>query len=262
MANSYWVKRSANAQAELTKRSIEQTERQLVRYYTRTQREVIGLFEATYNKLLTTMKEGKELTPADLYKLDTYWQMQAQLREALLKLGDKQAEVLSNQFTKQYQAIYNTLAIKDGVHFNKINADGAKQMINQVWCADGKTWSNRIWDNTELLQQTLNDRLIECVVAGRKTTVLKKLLESDFGVSYSRANTLVRTELAHIQNQAARDRYEAEGVKEFEVWADKDERRCDVCGNLHQKRFSIYDRIPIPAHPNCRCTILPVVEID
>lgn len=33
-----------------------------------------------------------------------------------------------------------------------------------------------------------------------------------------------------------------------------------MCGKLHEKRFNIYETIPIPAHPRCRCTIIPVVE--
>lgn len=258
----YWQERGAAAQAELTERSIAQTEKQLARYYARTQQEVIGLFEATYNKLLTTVAEGKTPTPADLYKLDSYWQMQGQLKALLLKLGDKQAALLGDRFAKQYRAIYESLALQSSGAFSKIDADVAKQMVNQIWCADGKTWSNRVWDNTELLQQRLNESLIECVVAGRKPSALKELLQNEFGVSFSRADTLVRTEMSHIQNQAARDRYRAEGVEEFEVWADKDERRCDVCGELHKKRFPINAKIPIPAHPRCRCCILPVVDVE
>jgi hypothetical protein len=72
---------------------------------------------------------------------------------------------------------------------------------------------------------------------------------------------LARTELAHIQTQAARQRYEDTGIEYVEIWADKDERRCEVCGKLHQKRYPVGAQIPIPAHPRCRCTIVPVVEI-
>ncbi len=260
MAKNYWEDRTAKAQAELTNKNIEQTQKQLTRYYRGTQQKVIKEFEATYNKLLTSIGEGKQPTPADLYKLDTYWKMQAQLRDELQKLGDQQAATLSKNFIEEYQAIYNSMAIKDGVHFNHIDTDTAKQMINQIWCADGMTWSNRVWKNTDLLQQTLNDRLIECVVAGKKTTELKNLLLADFDVAYNRADTLVRTEMAHIQTQAAKDRYKDEGITEIEVWADADERRCDVCGELHKKRFPINAKIPIPAHPRCRCCILPVVD--
>jgi SPP1 gp7 family putative phage head morphogenesis protein len=83
-----------------------------------------------------------------------------------------------------------------------------------------------------------------------------------FNVSYNRADMLVRTELAHIQTQAAQKRYEDYGIQEVEIWADEDERRCDVCGNLHEKRYPMGAAVPIPAHPNCRCCIVPVVEIE
>ena len=50
-------------------------------------------------------------------------------------------------------------------------------MINQIWVADAKSWSQRIWDNTEKLVETLNENLIYCVATGKKTTELKNLLE-------------------------------------------------------------------------------------
>jgi SPP1 gp7 family putative phage head morphogenesis protein len=82
-----------------------------------------------------------------------------------------------------------------------------------------------------------------------------------FNVSFSRADALARTELAHIQTQAARQRYEDTGIEYVEIWADKDERRCEVCGKLHKKRYPVGATMPIPAHPRCRCCIVPVVEI-
>ena len=134
-------------------------------------------------------------------------------------------------------------------------------MIKQVWAADGKSWSARIWENTADLAETLNEKLIECVVGGKKTSELKKALMERFSVSYSRADALARTELAHIQTQAAKQRYEDTGIERVQIWADPDERTCEVCGKLHKKIYPVGARIPIPAHPRCRCTIVPVVEI-
>ena len=133
-------------------------------------------------------------------------------------------------------------------------------LINQIWCADGKSWSTRVWDNTASLVNMLNDELLHCVITGQKTSYLKKQLQETFNVGYSRADTLVRTEMSHIQNQAAQKRYEDYGITQFQVWADKDERRCDICGKLHKKVYGINETVPIPAHPNCRCSIIPVVN--
>ena len=258
----YWEDRQAEAQEKLTTKSIKETEAQIKKYYQRTMRNVIGQFEATYNKLLLTVEEGREPTPADLYKLDTYWQMQGQLKNELTKLGDKQAAIMSEKFVEQYQQIYEATALKDDLFFSQISKENAEQMINQIWCADGKSWSSRIWKNTELLQEALNDNLIDCVITGKKPTQLKHLLMNQFNVSFSRADSIVRTEMAHIQTQAAKQRYLDSGIKEVQVWADEDERRCDVCGALHEKRFPIGGAMPIPAHPRCRCCIVPVIEVN
>ena len=126
--------------------------------------------------------------------------------------------------------------------------------------ADGKSFSQRVWDNVNNLVDTLNEGLVHSVITGKKTTQLKKILQERFAVSYSRADSIVRTEMSHIQNQAARKRYEDYGIKEVQVWADEDERRCEVCGKLHKKKYPIGSQIPVPAHPRCRCSIIPVVE--
>ena len=220
---------------------------------------VISEFEATYDKLLASMADGKQPTPADLYKLAKYYEMQSQVAAELTKLGDKQAALLSKQFIDEYMSVYESLAIPGEEAFKTIDRQAAEQAINQIWCADGKSWSQRIWTNTEDLKQTLNDELIKCVISGKKTSELTKLLQERFGVSYNRAATVVRTETAHIQTQAAQQRYKNYGITEVEVFADEDERRCDVCGKLHQKKFPIGGTMPVPAHPNCRCCIIPVI---
>ena len=252
----YWIKRNLQTQQAIGGKTEKQVRQQLIKYYRRTMDGVIAAFEATYNKVLAA---GDNPTPADLYKLDAYWQMQAQLKEELQTLGDKQVALLSKQFTDEYLDVYKSLAIPGDANFATIDKAAAQQAINSIWVADGKSWSQRIWENTDLLQQTLNDELIHCVVAGKKTSDLKKLLQERFNVSYNRADTLVRTEIAHIQTQAAQKRYQDYGITEVEVFADEDERRCEVCGKLHEKRFPIDGKMPVPVHPRCRCTIIPVI---
>lgn len=257
---NYWQKRMLKTQDALTAKTIEETEKQLVKYYSKAMKKVIDSFEITYSRVLAQAEQGKEITPALLFKLDSYWQMQGELREELQKLGEKEIALLSKQFEQEFQAVYEALAIPSQEAFNTISKENMTQLINQIWAADGKSWSQRVWDNTSKLAETLNDELVHCVVTGKKTSQLKRKLQEKFNVSYSRADSLVRTELAHIQTQAAQKRYEDYGIKEVEVWADKDERRCDLCGSLHKKRYPINAQMPIPAHPNCRCCIIPVVE--
>lgn len=255
----YWEDRQAETQAALTKKNIAQVERQVAKYYADTQRKIIGQFQQTYNHILSSIEAGRQPTPADLYKLDTYWKMQAEVAGELRKLGDKQAQILNNAFIMQYQQIYEATALPSQAHYTQLDTQAVESMINNIWCADGKHWSSRVWENTSRLQETLNQNLIDCLVTGRNPDYLKGLLMDSFNVSYSRADMLVRTEMAHIQTQAAEQRYTDAGVELVQVWADYDERRCEVCGNLHEKVFRLGEKLPIPAHPNCRCCIIPVI---
>lgn len=260
--NDYWKERQAAAQEKLTRKSIKETEEQLKKYYFNCMESVIGQFEKTYNTYLLNVERGLESSPATLYKLDAYWQAQVKLRNELQKLGDKEAVLFSKQFTRQYLQVYRSIALHDGATFADISYETAYQMIQEIWCADGSSWNSRIWKNTNMLQQALNDGLIECVVNGAPSDTLKHRLMYEFDVSFSRADNIVRTELAHIQTQAARQRYADAGVKEIQVWADKDERQCEICGKLHKQKFPVGAKMPIPAHPRCRCTIIPVIEIE
>ena len=256
----YWAERMAAAQTKLTNKSIYEVDKQLNKYYSNTMRKVISDFENTYDKIQWQIAQGKAPTPALLYQLDNYWQMQGQLREELEKLGNRTEALFSERFEQQWFNIYNSFSLPSDQGFSTISRENVQQMIRQVWCADGKNWSKRVWGNTEKLLETLNEELVNSVVTGAPASNLKRALRERFNVSYNAADTIARTELAHIQTQAAATRYKNAGVKEIEVWADEDERRCEECGKLHEQRFPIGAKVPIPAHPRCRCCILPVIE--
>lgn len=256
----YWIDRNLKAQQRVADKGIKEIEKQLIRYYSKSAQRIMKDFENTYEKLIITVGDGRQPTPADLYKLDTYWKMIAQTKRELEALGNYQHSLFFKRFTDTYINVYNALAMPGEASFNTIDRKMAQQMINSIWCADGKNWSKRIWTNTENLQATLNDKLVECVVRGKKTTELKNYLQEAFGASYRQADRLVRTEIAHIQTEATQKRYQEYGIKEVEVFADADERRCDVCGKLHGRKYPVYGALPIPAHANCRCCIIPVVE--
>ena len=258
--SDYWKDRQAKAQAELTNKNMKVIEKQLKKYYGAAAKRVIKDFESTYDKILLQKANGKEITPALLYRLDSYWQLQGQMRAVLRNLGEKQIATLTKQFEIQFFDIYNSIAIQGTKAFSTLDTAAVQQMINSIWVADGKSFSQRIWGNTDRLIESLNEQLIHCVAAGKKTTELKNLLQERFNVSYSNADSIARTEIAHIQTEAAKKRYEDLGIQEVEIWADEDERRCDVCGKLHKTRYPVGAAIPVPSHPRCRCCILPVIE--
>ena len=80
-----------------------------------------------------------------------------------------------------------------------------------------------------------------------------------------KAVRIARTETISASNQGALQAYDQSGVVEEKEWlAEAD--ACDICLDiamqgavkLHDSFSGGFD-VP-PAHPNCRCTILPVIS--
>ena len=257
---NYWQERMANAQNAISTKTTKQIEKQLRKYYAAAAKRTIEDFESTYNKLLAQKADGKDITQADLYRLDKYWEAQGQLRQRLQKLGEKKISLLTKYFELNFFDIYHSITIPGLKAFNTIDDKLVNQLINSVWVADGRTFSQRVWNNIDRLVETLNEQLIYTVVTGKKTSELKNLLQERFNISYRRADTLVRTELAHIQTEAAKKRYEDYGIQYIEVLVDADDRTCDECKALIGKKFPIHAAPPLPVHPNDRCAIIPVID--
>lgn len=258
---AYWQDRMQAAQQALLDKSRREIDRKMKKYYINLSKQIIKEYEALYDKVLLKKAAGEAISPATLYSMDKYWSLQAQVRSRLNKFGAYQQSLFSKVFEVFYQSSYKSINVQGLTAFKTLDDGAVRQVLESIWTSDGKNWSSRIWNNVSLLQETLEEGLIESVAAGRKTSQLKQTLQARFSVSYNRADTLVRTELAHIQTEAAKQRYADYGIDQVEIWADPDERTCEVCGKLHKKKYPVGAHVPIPAHPRCRCCIVPVVNI-
>lgn len=269
-SEKYWAERKEREQELITQKTQAEINAQLNKYYKSCMRQVIDDFEATYNKLIATVGAGNPPTVADLYKLDRFYQMQARLKELCQELGDKEVALLSKAFEQQWQAIYESAALVSDDAFTQVSTSSAEQMTKSVWATDGKSFSDRIWSNTDELIATLNEQLIHTIVTGRSEKDLRKSLMQRFGVSRSRANTLIRTETARIQTESAAQRYQDDGLEEYTIRGREEKDRCGKhgidCRKMDGKSF-LYSEMKIgvnapPFHPNCRCRIVPKVKSE
>lgn len=269
-SEQYWAERQERALNRITNKTEKEINAQLDKYYFSLMKQVIADFEATYNKLIATIAGGSPPTVADLFKLDRYWQLQSKLKVLCEELGNKEVELLSKKFEEQWEAVYQESALPSDEAFIIPSESNAKQMINAVWCADGKTWSQRVWGNTTQLMETLNEQLVHVVATGRTTRDLREMLQYRFQVSRSQANMLIRTEVNHIQTASAAKRYEDAGLKKYMVLG-REEGKCQGkkskgvdCHEMDGKVFEYTDmrvgRNAPPFHPNCRCRIKPVMD--
>jgi SPP1 gp7 family putative phage head morphogenesis protein len=114
---------------------------------------------------------------------------------------------------------------------------------------------------TDELAKRLSRSLVDGFEKGETMNQLIRRVreETDFG--RNRSITIARTETMRAVNGAAKDRYEQTGVDRVEVLAALDDRVCDLCSSLHGRIYPIDEAPDFPGntHPNCRCTLAPVI---
>ena len=138
---------------------------------------------------------------------------------------------------------------------------GLLRAMDTAW--SGRNYSARIWRNTDHLAQMLEDEIEAAFLSGKSVRRMANVIMDRFGVGYRAAECLMRTETSYVQNRTAARSYEDAGCTEYEVLTAQDRRTCQYCAKQNGKRYLLAtmqagENAP-PFHPNCRCTILPVV---
>ena len=194
---TYWQEQQLKQQTELFSKQLKNIEKQLAREYSRVAKDVIADCEDLYLEML----ENGEMTYPDLMRYDRYFKLNASINQELRRLGVREIEYLDQGMINLYLATGQLIV--GGESWAIINRKFAEEAAKRAWCYDGKTFSDRVWKHMDNLQATLQQGLQDCVIAGKDHRKLVRVLRDRFDVAYSDADRLVRTELNHIQNQAA-----------------------------------------------------------
>jgi len=118
--------------------------------------------------------------------------------------------------------------------------------------------------NFDALKRTLT----EGIKLGEKIPKLAARITAEYNDCKGyKAVRIARTETISASNQGALQAYDQSGVVEEKEWLAETDA-CDICLDialqgavpLHSSFSGGFD-VP-PAHPNCRCTVLPVIEKD
>jgi len=128
-----------------------------------------------------------------------------------------------------------------------------------------RTW---IAERSLLLAKSINKTTLEALrgqlaagmEAGESIAQITKRLEGYFIENAKRRAELIsRTEVITASNQAANNRYAHEGVEKVEWLTSRDGVVCPECDPLDGQEYPIKEGPRPSLHPNCRCTILPVI---
>lgn len=151
-----------------------------------------------------------------------------------------------------------------GVAFDGDVRDAVDEILRTPW--NGGNYSKRVWHNTDALEKLLEDTILSGFLAGRSPKKIAADVAERMDVAYYQAERLVRTEVSRLQNATALQAMQRAGVEEYQWLGTLDKRTCPVCGALDGRRFTVkYATVGVtlpPAHPFCRCTIVPYLGDD
>ena len=248
---NYWTKRRLDEIQAFQKKSEDKLMRQIATQYQRMAKEVAADLERLYLKILAEGGTGEALV-SHLYQYNRYYET----------LGMKEQKYFTNTLTDLYKG--NCKRIKDQFNLSfDVTQDQIDRALNAVWAPDKMNWSQRIWKHQDQLINSLSATLIDATTRGVNPDKLVERVMGDFGVGFREAQRLVITECSYIMNQSALDGYAAAGIDEYIFLGDQ-AGACEECKELNGQRFRLTagivgENLP-PIHPNCRCSIIGVIE--
>lgn len=255
MSNQYWEAREI-----LYNKTLKKAQKQLGKEYQRCAKATKADLIDLWSEIQDSRRDGTILV-SDLYKYNRYFDLTNNLNAELDKLGLQEEKITEKYLLEMYND--NLLIVGNEVQFMPIiDNEKALRAINSTWCADGKSWSTRIWNNKSLLKQNIEDGIVDCIARGTSKNELVQTLMDNFGKSYYQADRLARTELSYVQNKSSLDGYLDAGIEYYEVLSNQADD--DSCLPLNGRRFrcvdaSVGENFP-PFHPNCKCAILAVIN--
>lgn len=293
-SKSYWLKRQEQwikNQDKSDAAVVKQLEKQYKKTARELENEIAGYFNRygkddviAYREMLKDLsKKDKDLLYQDLeafakkypdyehlmpvresvYKLNRMQGLHYSTELKLLEMGAIEQEAFEKHliatYGKNYEALMKELGI--GFSFDSALERVAFQTAFTKW-VDGKSFSDRIWDNKEKLMKYMKEDFKNGLIRGDSYDRMTKKLMDRMDVGASDAKRLVWTESSFVLNQAHSHPYIDLGVVEYELNAIRDGKTSVICRELDGERFKFKDmevgvNFP-PFHAYCRTTYIGV----
>lgn len=202
--------------------------------------------------------------------------LQLQVQNSIETLRNKENEMLEDYLIKNYEDTYyhSLYEISKGLNLKTSFATLDKNKINQVigkpWLSDGKTFSDRIWQDKEQLINTLRTKITQSFITGstldEAVEDISKFVSDKIKNKEYVARRLLETESAAYASKAQIEAFKSIDVEKYEIVATLDLHTSEICQEMDGKVFNISDQeigvtVP-PFHSHCRTVIAPYFDDD
>ena len=192
-------------------------------------------------RLITQYYSDEGFTFSDYERYTALTALEIVINEKIQKINHGQTEltyqVLKEAFKDSYYKTAYTInkGIGFQIDFSLLKDEFVQASIERP--INGKDFSKRIWDNTAVLAKRIKSDIQDSIIQGLNTELAKTIMS---------AQDEIYTNMNEVQKV---------------MWdATLESNTCDYCSSLDGHYFDKNNHPVLPAHPNCRCCIIPVVD--
>lgn len=222
--------------------------------------DVTGALEAHMEALAARIAAGGAvITPSLVLQHERYAALVAQARDVLARFSALAGDMIGAD-------VQAALALADDVVRETVEVAGAFTVLPargvrafSDWTADAtRPLVRLIADSWPEAVDAMTRELLVAVGAGRGPAELARRMMQAFDVALDRALCIARTEVLRAYRRGQLDGYRESGVVlGYKRLASHDDRVCLGC--LFAEGM-VFDQLhDFDAHPNCRCTMVPLV---
>jgi len=196
--------------------------------------------------------------------------LRLQMQHQVEVLYGNQVDDIDKLMRKVYQDGYYHTAWEIQKGFNigwslhAIEKGKLDRIISKPWSADGKTFSQRLWDNQLSLITNLQTDLTQSVITGKNPKDLINGMAARLNKDKNKTGRLVMTEAAAFSSAAQKDCYNDLDVERYEIVATLDNHTSEICQDLDGEVFDMKDyevgSTAPPFHPWCRTVTAPYFD--
>lgn len=206
--------------------------------------------------------------PAYQYRIKRLENMQNQLDQLMKKVynieKDKSTDCYINSaFNAYYKDVYN---LQQGMgvaySFDELDASLIDKTLKSKW--SGKNYSDRIWNNTSALADSLKEEMMMGVLTNKTEKEMAETIMNKFAVGAFQARRLIQTESAAMSAFTDQLAYEDAGIEKEMFIAVHDSRTSKIC-QQHDRSIVEISKAQVgvnvpPLHPNCRSYMIAYIE--
>lgn len=145
-----------------------------------------------------------------------------------------------------------------GFTFSEMSIDFIEEVLRNKW--SGENYSKRIWNNTDVLAERLEEVITSGLMSGANSKKMAKELDDLSSYGKFASERLIRTEITYVTNMAEIESYKECDIEKCVFLATLDLRTSKICRSMDGKVLIVGKAKPgvnlPPLHPFCRSTTI------